>query len=118
MATKGQRCTDLVVGFRQPFVEEIVLEVISYLKLSGSRLSSRPSLVSACGYMRKPTGAPPDPGSPTSCAKLYAIQFISQDPNSRARAFFTISSSRGRFPGSSSSTTFRTSAGSTGTQPQ
>jgi uncharacterized protein len=28
--------------------------VISYLKLSGSRLSSRPSAVSACGYMRKP----------------------------------------------------------------
>ena len=36
-------------------------------------------------------------------------------PNSRARAFFTISSLSGRLPGGSSSTTFRTSAGSTGT---
>ena len=33
--------------FRQPFVAVISLEVISYLKLSGSRLSSRPSAVSA-----------------------------------------------------------------------
>jgi len=39
--------------------------------------------------------------SATSCAKLNAIQFISQDPNSRARAFFTISSSSDRFPGGS-----------------
>src|SRR5882762_5017050 len=105
------------VLFRQPFVDVISRDVISYLKLSGSRLSRRPSVVSACGYMRKPTGAPFDPGKATSWAKLYAIQFISQDPNSRARAFLTMSSSSCRFPGGSSSTTFRTSAGSTGTQP-
>ena len=105
------------VRFRQPFVGVISLDVISYLKLSGSRLSRRPSVVSAYGYMRKLTGAPFDPGRATSCAKLYAIQFISQDPNSRSRAFFTMSSSNGRFPGGSSRTTFRTSAGSTGTQP-
>jgi hypothetical protein len=55
--------------------------------------------------MRKPTGA--GRGSTTSCAKLYAIQFISQDADNRARAFFTISSFRDRFPGGSSSITFR-----------
>lgn len=59
-----------VVRFCQSFVEVVSLDVISYLKLSGSRLSSRPSAVSACGYMRKPTGAPFDPGRATSCAKL------------------------------------------------
>src|SRR2546421_5951602 len=69
--------------FRQPFVGVISLDVMPYLKLSESRLSRRPSVVSACGYMRKPTGAPFDPGKATSCAKLYAIQFISQDPKSR-----------------------------------
>src|SRR6202007_3288320 len=100
------------VLFCQPFVNVVSVDVISYLKLSGSRLSSRPSVVSACGYIKKLTGAPFDPGRATSCAKLSAIQFISQDPNSRARAFLTISSSSGRFPGGSSSTTFRTSAGS------
>src|ERR1035438_4901970 len=94
-------------------VADVSLAAISYLKLSGSRLSIRPSAVSACGYMRKPTAAPADPGSATSCAKLYATQFISQDPNSRARACFTISSSSGRFPGGSSSTTFRMRAWST-----
>ena len=106
------------VRFCQSCVEVVSLEVISYLKLSGSRLSSRPSEVSACGYIRKPTGGPLDPGRATSCAKLYAIQFISQEPNRRFRAIFTMSSSRGRFPGGSSSTTLRTSAGSTGTQPK
>src|SRR5215471_13148328 len=30
--------------------------VISYLNASGSRLSRRPSAVSACGYMKKPSG--------------------------------------------------------------
>jgi CheY-like chemotaxis protein len=51
------------VAFRQPpFADGISLDVISYLKLSGARLSSRPSVVSACGYMRKPTDAPIDPG--------------------------------------------------------
>src|SRR5712671_7723676 len=105
------------VCFRQPFVDVVSLDVISYLKLSGSRLSTRPSVVSACGYMRKPTGAPFDPGRATSCPKLYAIQFISQDPKSRERAFFTMLSSMERSPGGSSSTTLRTSAGSTGTQP-
>src|SRR5271155_2569048 len=108
----------LPVRFHQPFGEVVSLDVISYLKLSGSRLSSRPSAVSACGYIRKPTDAPVDPGRATSCAKLYAIQFISHDPNSRARARCTMSSSRGRFPGGSSSTTLRTSAGATGTQPK
>src|ERR1035438_6566400 len=77
----GQRRFFLVVRFRQPFVEGVSRDVISYLKLSGSRLSSRPSAVSACGYMRKPTAAPADPGRATSCAKLYATQFISQDPD-------------------------------------
>src|SRR5882757_8678133 len=105
------------VCFRQPFVDGVSVDVISYLKLSGSRLSRRPSAVSACGYMKNATGAPFDPGRATSCAKLYAIQFISQDPNSRARAFLTRSSCNGRFPGGSSRTTLRTSAGSTGTQP-
>src|SRR5215469_552171 len=100
-----------------PFDGEISCPWISYLKLSGSRQSKRPSSVSACGYIRKPTGAPFEPGSATSCAKLYAIQFISQAPNKRERAVFTISSSSGRFPGGSSSTTLRTSAGSTGTHP-
>src|SRR6266436_4095589 len=41
------------VCFRQPFVDVVSVDVISYLKLSGSRLSSRPSVVSACGYRRK-----------------------------------------------------------------
>src|SRR5438552_4422868 len=44
--------------------------VISYLKVSGSRLSSRPSAVSAWGYIRNGTGAPFEPGSATSWAKL------------------------------------------------
>src|SRR5947209_6740849 len=104
-------------GDLHPLADWISLDVISYLKLSGDRLSRRPSLVSASGYIRKPTRGPDDPGSATSCAKLYAIQFISHAPNSRARAFFTISSFSGRFPGGSSRTTLRTSAGSTGTQP-
>src|SRR5258708_8379994 len=77
---------------RQPFVDAISLDVISYLKLSGSRLSRRPSVVSACGYMKKPTGAPLDPGRATSWAKFYAIQFISHDPTSRARSFLPTSS--------------------------
>ena len=55
---------------RQLVVDVSSFEVISYLKLSGSRQSRRPSAVSACGYMRKPTGVPVDPGSATSCAKL------------------------------------------------
>src|ERR1700735_4647206 len=83
-------------------VDGISVDVISYLKLSGSRQSTRPSLVSACGYIRKPTGPPVDPGSATSCAKLYAIQFISHAPKSRARALRTSSSSNGRCPGGSS----------------
>src|SRR6266853_3131539 len=58
------------VSFRQPFVDVVSVEVISYLKLSGSRLSSRPSAVSACGYIKNATGAPFDPGRATSCAKL------------------------------------------------
>ena len=91
---------------------------ISYLNASGSRLSTRPSSVSACGYIRNGRGSPREPGSSTSCAKLYAIQFISHDPNSRVRAAVTIASVSGRFPGGSSSTTLRTSAGSTGTQPE
>src|SRR5258708_24955794 len=103
------------VLFRQQFAGVTSLDVISYLKLSGSRLSRRPSIVSACGYMRKPTGTPFEPGRPTSWAKLYAIQFSCQEPNSTARAFLTMSSSSGRFPGGSSRTTFRTSSGSTGT---
>src|SRR5579862_6200726 len=45
------------------------VEVISYLKLSGSRLSSIPSAVCACGYIRKGMVVL-DPGSSTSCAKL------------------------------------------------
>src|SRR6516165_1546748 len=92
-------------------------DFLRLLKLSGSRQSRRPSAVSACGYIKKPIGPPLEPGSVTSCAKLYAIQFISQAPNRRERADFTRSSSSARFPGGSSSTTFRTSAGSTGTQP-
>src|SRR5581483_9868514 len=92
--------------------------LISYLKLSASRLSTGPSAVSACGYIRNGRCFSADaPGSATSCAKLYAIQFISHDPNSRVRALCTIVSAIGRFPGGSSSITFRTSAGSTGTQP-
>src|SRR3979490_330462 len=79
------------IHFHQPFVDVVSTDVISYLKLSGSRLWSRPSAVSACGYMKNATGAPFDPGRATSCAKLYAIQFISQDPTSRARAFLTLS---------------------------
>src|SRR3954462_15574359 len=42
--------------------------VIVYLKLSGSRLSSLSLPVSACGYMRKPTAGPLEPGSRMSCA--------------------------------------------------
>src|SRR5689334_17962009 len=100
-----------------PLPTVISRDVISYLKLAGSRLSIRPLLVSACGYIRKLIGAPADLGSVTSCPKLYATQFISHDPNSRVRRFLTISSSSGRFPGGSSRITLRTSAGSTGTQP-
>src|SRR5215471_15814867 len=87
-----------------PLVGVVSREVISYLKFWGSRLSRRPADDSAWGYMRKATGAPVDPGSATSWAKLYAIQFISQDPNRRARARSTIWSSSGRLPGGSSST--------------
>src|SRR2546422_3638489 len=70
--------------------------MISYLNASGSRLSIRPSAVSACGYIKNGSGSPREPGSATSCAKLYAIQFISHDPNSRPRAAVTIASSSGR----------------------
>jgi hypothetical protein len=59
-----------LVRLRQPWVGVVSVDVISYLKLAGSRQSSLPSLVSACGYMRNPTGAPFDPGRGTSCAKL------------------------------------------------
>ena len=100
-----------------PFAAVVSFDVISYLKASASRLSSRPSAVSPCGYIKNGTGLPADPGSATSCPKLNAIQFISHEPNSRARAFFTMSSSIGRLPGGSSSITLRTSAGSTGTHP-
>src|SRR5439155_22655603 len=62
----------------QPVVGVIALEGISYLKLSGSRLARRTWVVSACGCMKKPTGAPVDAGSATSLAKLYAIQFSSR----------------------------------------
>lgn len=48
----------------------ICRDVISYWNVAGSRQSSRPSAVSACGYIRKPNCAPRDPGRFTSCAKL------------------------------------------------
>ena len=44
-------------------------EVIWYLKVAGSRLSSRPSAVSQHGYMKKPI-LPLAPGSARSCAVL------------------------------------------------
>ncbi len=46
------------------------LEVIVYSKLSGSRQSSRPAIVSACGYIRNSTAGPLAPGSIASRAKL------------------------------------------------
>jgi hypothetical protein len=55
---------------RHPFAEAVSRDVISYLKLSGSRQSSRPSAVSASGYIKNPMDAPTEPGSATSCAKL------------------------------------------------
>src|SRR5208282_804462 len=58
--------TYLADRFRQPFADVVSFVVISYLKLSASRLSIRPSAVSACGYIKNPTGLPLDPGSETS----------------------------------------------------
>jgi len=55
---------------KEPLVEVISFDVISYLKLSASRESRRPSLVSAWGYIKKPIVAPLDPGKATSWAKL------------------------------------------------
>src|SRR5262245_44113273 len=42
--------------------------VISYLKLSGSKGSTRPSVVSACGYMKYTMGGFAEPGRATSGA--------------------------------------------------
>src|ERR1700756_4545057 len=53
-----------------PFAGEISRACISYLKLSGSRASRRPCAVSACGYIKNPTGPLLAPGRATSCAKL------------------------------------------------
>src|SRR5262249_10574799 len=97
--------------------EAVALRVMLYLKLSGSRLSSRPLPVSPCGYMKKGSVPRVEPGSATSCAVLNATQFISQEPNSRSRAALTRSSLTPGLPGGSSSATLRTSAGSTGTHP-
>src|SRR5262245_18363946 len=96
---------------------EISLALITYLNVSGSSESSRSPSTSACGYIRKPILGPEDPGRLTSWAKLQAIQFISQAPNSVLRAATTLGSSSASWPGGSSSTTLRTSAGSTGVQP-
>src|SRR5262249_19591420 len=56
--------------------------VIVYLKLSGSRLSSRPCAVSPCGYMKKVILPLFAFGRTMSFAELKASQFISQAPNS------------------------------------
>src|SRR5918993_1382491 len=85
-----------------------------YLKRSGSRLSRRLPPTSACGYIRNGSGFPFDPGSVTSCASLKAIQLPSHDPNNVSRAFATYGSEGDFF---SSRITLRTSAGSTGIQP-
>src|SRR5271170_8202985 len=53
-----------------PLAVVVSLDMISYLKLSGSSASRRPLDVSACGYKKKPRGAPVDPGNATSCEKL------------------------------------------------
>ena len=101
-----------------PFPGVISFDVISYLKLSGSRQSSRPSAVSACGYMRKADRRAARSRQSDVVPEVVRHPVHLPGPEEpRARAFFTMSSSSGRFPGGSSSTTFRTSAGSTGTQP-
>jgi Carboxypeptidase regulatory-like domain len=66
---------ELTCGLRleidcHPFAGEISRACISYLKLSGSRASRRPCAVSACGYIKNPTGPLLAPGRATSCAKL------------------------------------------------
>ena len=66
---------ELTCGLRleincHPFAGEISRACISYLKLSGSRASRRPCAVSACGYIKNPTGPLFAPGRATSCAKL------------------------------------------------
>jgi hypothetical protein len=43
--------------------------------------------------MNQPTGGPFDPGRETLGAKLYAIRFISGDPNGRVRAFRSVQES-------------------------
>src|ERR1051326_7953849 len=91
--------------------------VIVYLKLSGSRLSRRSLPYSPCGYMRKPTLPLAEPGSLMSAASLKATQFISQAPKRLRRTGGTSGSARGVGCARASSTTLRTAAGSTGTQP-
>src|SRR5260221_5770070 len=91
--------------------------VIVYLKLSGSRLSSRPCAVSACGYMKKVSLAPFELGRAKSFAVLNASQFISHAPKSLGLTACTSGSLKVVGCAFSSSTTFLTSAGSTGTQP-
>src|SRR5437899_3557504 len=91
--------------------------VIVYLKLSGSRLSSRPCAVSACGYMKKVSLAPVELGRAKSFAVLNASQFISHAPKSLGLTACTNGSLKSVGCAFSSSTTFLTSAGSTGTQP-
>src|SRR5438445_3210695 len=91
--------------------------VIVYLKLSGSRLSSRPCAVSACGYMKKVSLPPFELGRAKSFAVLNASQFISHAPKSLGLTACTTGSLKSVGWAFSSSTTFLTSAGSTGTQP-
>src|SRR5262249_61387569 len=72
-AIRSVRCRHLTASlrlFRAARPRYTSVDVISYLKWSGSRLSRRPWSVSACGYIRKPTGGDVDPGRATSCAKL------------------------------------------------
>src|SRR5260221_9086504 len=93
------------------------LDVIVYFKLSGSRLSSRPCAVSAWGYMKKVSLPPFELGRAKSFAVLNASQFISQAPKSMGLTACTSRSLKVVGCAFSSSTTFLTSAGSTGTQP-
>ena len=75
---------------------EISRDVIWYSKLSGPRRLDRPSFVSACGYIRKPT-APKEQATQHRVRSYMPSNSSPATRFSRVRASFTNGSSNGWF---------------------